>query len=154
MNRLPLIALASLLASPALAQSAIGEWKAGTTDLNAITTIQCAHCAALPVTAANDRENHLETRDVAGELKVFRTDAMMGGSPVTTITSARLMYGEELVESETALVQDKPEIGIDGVDGSIIAGGMHTSAPRVDHSAQTSSVGDTIDPQSFELRIN
>ena len=154
MNRLPLIALATLFAGPALAQSAVGEWKSGSNDLDAITTIQCAHCAALPVTTADKRRSHVETRSVDGELKVFRTDALMGGSPVTTISSAKLMFGEERVESETALIQDKPEIGRDGVDSSIVAGGMHASAPRVDHSAQTSSVAGTIDPQAFELRTN
>jgi hypothetical protein len=154
MNRLPLIALATLLAGPALAQSAVGEWTSGSRDLKAITTIPCPHCAALPVTTADEQRNHVETRSVDGELKVFRTDAMMGGSPVTTISSATLMFGEERAESETALMQDKPEIGSDGVDASIVAGGMHMSAPRVDHSARTSSVGGAIDPQAFELRTN
>ena len=154
MNHLPLIALATLLSGHALAQSAIGEWTSGSSELNAITIIPCAHCADLPVTSQDGRVSQLETRDVDGELKVFRTDAMMGGSPVTTITSAKLMYGEDRVESETALVQDESKIGTDGVDGSIIAGGMHASTPRVDHTARTSSVGGGLDPQAFELRTN
>jgi hypothetical protein len=59
----------------------------------------------------------------------------MGGSPVTTVTSAELLFGPRVMTAR-----------------SPGTGGM--PLPAIDHQAQTSSLEAGVDMEAFELRLN
>lgn len=87
----------------------------------------------------------METRVIDGKRKVVRTDNMLGGSPVMTVTSAELVYGSR--DAQIA------EPGI----APVHATGRTPNAPAgIDSTMTTSSLAeaDRGGIGDFELRLN
>lgn len=136
-----LTVLAASAAPAAHAQSVDGA------DRSSISVITCDSCG--PTREELDHSiyelftgTEIEIREVDGERKVFRTDNMFGGSPVTTVTSATLMYG----------TPDATELGARETGEEMQAGKAH---PPIDRSTQTSSVAQSgLDVDGLQLRLN
>lgn len=91
-----LLALAIALTSGSALASSIEDVRAGRTSNNSIVTFGCATCPALkqkekraryqvPVLAAGTQETSI--RDTDGKMTMVRTEAWLGGSPVTYVSS-------------------------------------------------------------------
>ena len=91
-----LLALALALTSGSALASSIEDVHADRTSNNSIITLGCATCPALkqkeksaryevPVLAAGTQETSI--RDTDGKMTMVRTEAWLGGSPVTYVSS-------------------------------------------------------------------
>lgn len=140
--RLILTAMLMLFAGPVLAQSAIVEWNGRGTTISSIEVITCDVCAPVrqeeiaPLVSTFEDGMSREVREVNGETMVFRTDNMMGGSPVTTVTGAELVFGSDF-----------------GSGAAIAETGE--SRPGIDLDATTAALDDDFaGAKDFELRLN
>lgn len=133
----------------AVAATAAHAQSADEADGSSISVITCETCG--PTRDEKVRSTYelfagpeIEIREVDGERKVFRTDNMFGGSPVTTVTSATLMYG---APDETELATPETGTGKLAADGS--------ARPPVDSRTRTSSVEQSgLDLDDLHLRLN
>jgi hypothetical protein len=94
MRMILLASMMTVAATAANAESSIDRIKTGDTG-RSITTIHCPACAplksrkaALQAVMLKPGTQKVEIREVNGELKVFRTEAWLGGSPVTYVSKA------------------------------------------------------------------
>lgn len=132
----------------------------GVTAGEFVSTITCETCPPAPIDEAA-RKFHafpggvqVETRMVDGERRVFRTDNLLGGSPVTTVTSADLLFGAPEDDSR-ALSAEGPEI-INAQDAPMKGEMIPTPAPGVDREAMTAALqpaDEPFDPAALDLRL-
>jgi hypothetical protein len=66
---------------------------------------------------------------------VARTDDMMGGSPVTTISHAEIVFGPRVMTARSLGAGEMPQ-------------------PAIDHQARTSSLEAGMAVEELELRLN
>lgn len=122
MHALAKVALAATgLVSMSLAQAAA---QSNATPLSVSSSISAFTCTTCPPTEESRREDAAasftdgmitHTRVIDGEQRVVRTDNMWGGSPVTTITSADLVFGRDSIQAATTPPvtresEDQPEV--------------------------------------------
>lgn len=165
MHALAKVALAATgLVSISLAQAAAQSVATPSAVSTSISTFTCTTC---PPTEENRREEAAasftdgmitHTRVIDGEQRVVRTDNMWGGSPVTTITSADLVFGQDSMLAKTTPPvtresEDQPELRAD------IPKLPEGARPGVNRQETTASLPDSgvISEGgigSFELRLN
>ena len=91
-----ILTLASLAAAGAANASSIEIVTSGRDSNGSISTISCAHC---PPPSVRKRTTYIvpdiapgtarmEVKEINGEMKLVRTEAWLGGSPVTFVTKA------------------------------------------------------------------
>lgn len=110
----------SVAAGPAAAQS-VGAYVPSGGTADSIRIMRCEACGTAtaatpsvsPIAGAVDRR---ELRDIDGDRKVVRTDNLWGGSPVTTITSAALVFGDDIPEGATLFAESDEDDVPDTVD--------------------------------------
>ena len=147
---LPTIAC-GLLATPVLASS-IEPVTSGAKGQGSIETISCADCPALKETKRETTyvvpdiapgTQKVEIREIAGERKLFRSEAWLGGSPVVFVSRAP----EETADTATA---DKPaEPGTVDPDTMTSALGVKAAAASAEAAGSRQ-----LDPSTFELRLD
>jgi hypothetical protein len=125
-----------------------------------IEHLTCAECGAVkkrkaekPAIVLEPGTQKIELREVDGELKVFRTEAWLGGSPVTYVSKATAeVIGEENAKADKPFVPDaEPRqalIDKDATTSAVTAGmGGKPSETAVAPKA-------AFDPQDLQLRLN
>lgn len=95
----------------------------------------------------------IEIRDVDGHKKVMRTEAWMGGSPVTYVSSAPIWLSED---KGVAIAEGELRQGGDGIDTSArtAAVGSGTSKPGIAAMAGNGTEPPTLDTSTFQLRLH
>jgi hypothetical protein len=128
-----------------------------------IVTVTCPGCGAVesqtskqaPVAELKPGTSRIEVREVDGEMKAFRTEAWMGGSPVVVVSKATaddiraagLPTGDP-ADKNTAENHETPPDMIDAT--------TTTSAVKADLGATADGPAPkpAFDPSSLELRLN
>jgi hypothetical protein len=113
----------------------------------------------------------IEVKTVNGVLKVFRTEAWMGGSPVTYVSKASTDLTEKQIADAKPLTDEKtPPAAIDkdsaqtvnadmGAEATITIDKDTTASTTADMSggqapADKPKTAQVFDPQKFQLRLN
>ncbi|MFC3073808.1 plant virulence effector HPE1-like domain-containing protein [Shinella pollutisoli] len=157
MRILPAATFAVLfMAAPALASS-IEPFTAATGSGGSVSTVSCAACPALKakpkgetyhVEAIAPGTQKIEIREENGERRIYRTEAWMGGSPVTFVSKAPA----EPVEAADAADDAAPAVE-EKIDANARTGALDTAA--ADETATAAmSVSREFDPSGFALRLN
>lgn len=166
MRALVLTTLTVLAGGPAFASSIqpiVGLVKGETPS---IVSIICTDCPApkppeelseykVPALPAGTQE--VEVRDVDGHKELLRTEAWLGGSPVTFVSASPFWFQDRGV---VVAGQPQPPIN-DGVDAAATTAAVEPTAPSRSSApiAITASAGGPQEPASldtngFELRLN
>jgi hypothetical protein len=176
---LRLIIAATMCAGAGAAHaSSIEPYSPSMNTRNSILEIGCPACTrAAAETAAAEAEVRLapgeqilEVRDVDGQMMIYRTENLLGGSPVTMVRKASeadlIALGVVEPESNQVAVADKPADDTSEapltVDAAAAASQpklfepvIANSAPGIDVDTKTSALSDApFDPSTFELRLN
>ncbi|MDO6962659.1 plant virulence effector HPE1-like domain-containing protein [Rhizobium alvei] len=163
--------LAIALGGPAFAQP---QERGNLAPDSSIETITCSACAPLeekkpegvPEIVLAPGTQKVETREINGELKVFRTEAWLGGSPVTYVSKAPPAMQAEF-EDERA----KENAAAHPADNAPADAAQVNDGDAIDINAKTSAVAATppeagkeikveapkaamFDPSKLELRLN
>lgn len=155
-----LMSIAILVGGPAFASS-IETVVSSAAKGPSIVKISCATCPApktkeeisgyrVPSLPAGTQD--VEIREVDGKKKLMRTEAWMGGSPVTYVSQSAMW----LDDKGTALAGAKPSGHGDGIDvtaqTSAVIGGE--AEPRVAAMSGPAAEPPALDISGFELRLN
>ena len=136
------LSLFCLAALPASAQ-AVSDWQARTDGFSSVDTIECRGCPPIEAEPVDDmvslHEEGIRIFEVEGETLAARTDDMMGGSPVTTVISADLLFGPRIATARS------PGTGTPRAE---------LPQPAIDRQAQTSSLDAGLAVEDLELRLN
>lgn len=163
------IAALALLSSAGLVHAgSIDTIRTGTDAIRSIETISCAHCEqkvqAEEEQAAVELEpgtQKIEIRDVNGVKKIYRTEAWLGGSPATYVTTAlpdahpataevQTESTDDLVSTPVTTVQPPVSADVDMIDEKAT-----TSAVTADTGAEARvEPTKSFDPAQLELRVN
>ena len=147
-----------LLAAPALAGS-IEPISGAASAGGSVSTIDCSDCPALKprrdtdayhVDAIEPGTQKIEVREADGELKIFRTEAWMGGSPVLFVSKAPAETVEAAGIGQSA--DGHPEAA-ETVDAGAKTGALDSSVRQQAARAEIVSSRE-FDPAGFELRVN
>ena len=144
--RVLLFSLIGLAAAPAHASS-IEAVATGDTHVVSVTEMPCGHCPPLVVKKSTsyvvpDIENgteRVEMKEINGEMRVLRTEAWLGGSPVLFVTKA----SEDVIKAAEAARLAKGEaaaVVIDPIPAAATASASITLTPGVDPVAKTASL--------------
>lgn len=177
MQRLILAAAVCLGAGPSGASS-IQPYTPSANTRTSIVEIGCPACtrAAAEKAAAEAEirlapgEQIVEVHEVDGQMMIYRTENLLGGSPVTMVRKASeadliaLGYAEpeakQSAEAEepVAITADTPMIAEAASEPKLFEPVTANSAPGIDQETKTSALGDggkkEFDPSKFELRLN
>ena len=175
MQRLILAAAVCIGAGPASASS-IETYKPTASERTSIVEIGCPSCTrdAAEEAAADIQlapgEQIVEVRDVDGEMMIYRTENLLGGSPVTMVRKASeadliaLGYAEPETNQSAEADQPAAEAGEAPMtaeadrEPDLFEPVAANSAPGIDEETMTSALEDApraeFDPSKFELRLN
>ena len=173
MQRLILAAAVCMSAVPAGASS-IEPYTPSQNTKTSIVEIGCPACAreAAEKAAAEAEvrlapgEQIVEAREVDGEMMIYRTENLLGGSPVTMVRKASeadlIALGIANPDgSQTAAIEGgEAEQVAEGADGEpkLFEPVIANTSPGVDAETKTSALSDApaaeFDPSKFELRLN
>lgn len=177
MQRLILAAAVCIGAGPASASS-IEPYSPSMNTRNSIVEIGCPSCTrAAAEKAAEEAEVRLapgeqivEVHEVDGKMMIYRTENLLGGSPVTMVRKASeadliaLGYAEpetkQIAETDAPAVDagEKPMTAEAEGEPKLFEPVIANSAPGIDEETMTSALGDTpkaeFDASKFELRLN
>jgi hypothetical protein len=157
MRMILLAGMMSIAAAMAHAESSI-DAVTTSSESTSIDRITCSACA--PLKTANEEEPELvlkqgtqkvEIREVNGVMKVFRTEAWLGGSPVTYVSKA----STDLIDMKSAEVVPAGDGKIDPV----VIDKSTTSAVTADMSGGASTAVEMpktvqkFNPQDMQLRL-
>ena len=170
MMRFNMLVLA-LISSAASAQAgSIDVIATSGNNARSIQTITCDGCVTRarkkvePAVELAPGTQKIEIREVNGVRKVFRTEAWLGGSPVTYVSKAlpdtAVVAAEQPAKPEN--VATAPEIAVehsaDSPEGDMIDEKATTSAVTADAGAEVkvevAPKAAAFDPGKLELRIN
>lgn len=142
--RLLLITTVLGLAAGNAAASSIEAIASGTTDNASVSTVSCADCPPLqsrkkvtyvvPTIAAGDET--IKLKKINGEMKMVRTEAWLGGSPVVFVSKP----SHEMIKTAAAETDDAATVTV-----SNIANDQNPQASRpeflsIDQTAKTAAV--------------
>lgn len=170
-----LFIVASLAAAGSTSASSIEALKTGQDTSNSVSQISCAHCpppvvkkkTSYIVPDVAPGTERIELKTINGEMKLVRTEAWLGGSPVVFITKA----SEEAVkaaQAEMAPAEDLAKAAaVDTLPAeaqatatlSIIDGTVKTSAVSTASMAGMAAVtpqdshSQEVDLENFQLRL-
>ena len=154
---LPTLALV-LFAAPAFAGS-IESVASTPSESGSISAVSCTDCPALKpklkastyhVDAIEPGTQKVEIRETAGERKIYRTEAWMGGSPVLFVNKAPAET-VEAAEAEKSL--EESPAAAQTVDASAKTSALDASVAQQAATA-TMATSQEFDPEKFELRLN
>lgn len=169
--RLNIMVLALLSSAVSAQAGSINEIKTGTDSARSIQTIKCPACVmpakktVQAVVELPPGTQKVEIRDVNGVKKIFRTEAWMGGSPVTFVSKALpefpVVAGDEK-PAKTDDVAAAPESAVDRpqvpAEADMIDEKATTSAVTADTGAETkvdvAPKAAAFDAGKMELRLN
>lgn len=156
----------------------IEPFKATGSDRTAIIEIGCPACARAAAEKAAEEarvrlepgEQIFEVREVDGEMKIYRTENWLGGSPVTMVSKASEadLVALGVAEPEASEVAGSSPAGIDESENELVATVdekpalfepvIANSAPGIDAETKTSALAakaaEPFDPSKYELRLN
>lgn len=187
MQKLLIAALMCAGAGAAQAGS-IESFKASDSNRSSITEVGCPACAreAAAKAAAEAEiklapgEQIVEAREVDGQVMIYRTENLLGGSPVTMVRKASeadlIALGlstpedSEIAASDeapdagdetpvTAAISDEPAAADEAAEEpKLFEPVIANSAPGIDAETKTSALAENaaepFDPSKFELRLN
>ena len=176
---LRLIIAATMCAGAGAANaSSIEPYTPSMNTRNSIVEFGCPSCtrAAAEKAAAEAEvrlapgEQIIEVRKVDGEMMIYRTENLLGGSPVTMVRKANeadlIALGLSEPEGTQTAETEKPSIGTDEKPLTADAAGkpklfepvVANSGPGIDEDTKTSALASApqaeFDPSKFELRLN
>jgi len=176
---LRLIIAATMCAGAGAANaSSIETYSPSKNARNSIVEIGCPACtrAAAEKAAAEAEvrlapgEQIVEVHEVDGQMMIYRTENLLGGSPVTMVRKASeadliaLGYAEpetkQTAEADAPVAEtgEAPITAEVGNEPKLFEPVAANSAPGVDQETKTSALGGTpkaeFDPSKFELRLN
>jgi hypothetical protein len=141
--RVHILALAAFSIAGVAHAGSIETIKMGIDRNNSVVTINCDRCekmaekkATPSVIELKPGTQRIEYRDVAGVMKVYRTEAWLGGSPVVFVSKAS---PEEVATLAKAVVTPDPAAA-ETVNGKPEEKPAVTEANMIDLSATTSAV--------------
>ncbi|MDB5522752.1 MAG: hypothetical protein JWM58_515 [Rhizobium sp.] len=175
MRMILLTGMMSMAAATAQADSSIDIVKTND-SAHSIDYIICSTCAPLRSKKVETPEftlapgtQKIELRDVNGELKVFRTEAWLGGSPVTYVSKAST---EAIAEHDAAVAaadeQKLPKVTIDNTatTSALTAGDQKSDQIVIDRNTTSAVSADVsgdpppttvikkFNPQDLKLRVD
>lgn len=177
MRMILMTGMMSMLASAASAESSIDVITKDDAP-HSIDFIKCTHCAPLkskkadvPNITLKSGTQRIELKTVNGVLKVFRTEAWMGGSPVTYVSKASTdLMDRQTAEAVPAAEQEIQPLAIDkdtartasaetGAEATVTIDKDTTSSTTADMSGDPAPAAEpktaqAFDPQTFQLRLN
>jgi hypothetical protein len=169
--RVHILALAALSAAFAAEAASIDDIKTGRANPTSIQTITCKTCQQQPrkaVAQAPELEpgtQKVELREVGGVMKVYRTEAWLGGSPIVFVSKATpdlisamattTPAGHDILSSGAA-PGEVPATPPATLDANLIDEGAKTSAVTADIGAEAKveTRRAAFDVGTLELRLN
>lgn len=157
-------------AAGAAAAASIEPYKATSSTRTSIVEVGCLACARQAAEVAKEAEVKLrpgekivEAREIDGHMMIYRTDNMLGGSPVTMVRRASeaelIALGVAPPKTETAKTMTGPTA--EGTQWPAIEMAVaeppiaNMSAPGIDTETKTSALGSVrLDPSKFKLRLH
>ncbi|MCA1440544.1 hypothetical protein I6F07_10005 [Ensifer sp. IC4062] len=168
-----LISAAFALLAGTAAASSIEDVVSGKAVNSSVATVSCANCPPLQpkkkssyvVPEIAPGTDKVELKEVGGEVKLVRTEAWLGGSPVVFVSKAP----EEVVRA--AAMKVEPATASASVSVDLSQPGTHkVVSAEIDETAKTASVhpisrakpvaaamagnSQEFDPAGFELRLD
>ena len=177
---LRLIIAATICAAGAGAANAssIEPYSPSMNTRNSIVEIGCPSCTRAAAEKAEQEaqvrlapgEQIVEVHEVDGQMMIYRTENLLGGSPVTMVRKAseadlialgvREPESTQIAETETPSIDagNKPVIADAAAEPKLFEPVVANSAPGIDEDTKTSALGEApkaeFDPSQFELRLN
>ncbi|MGJ8571811.1 MAG: plant virulence effector HPE1-like domain-containing protein [Hoeflea sp.] len=176
---LRLIIAATMCAGAGAANaSSIEPYSPSMNTRNSIVEFGCPSCtrAAAEKAAAEAEvrlapgEQIIEVHEVGGQMMIYRTENLLGGSPVTMVRKASEadLIALGMAEPETNQIAeanepairsgDQPQIADAEIEPRLFEPVLANSAPGIDQETKTSALSDAaqadFDPSKFELRLN
>lgn len=171
-----ILATTMCLGAGAAQASSIGPYQATANTRSSMVTIGCPSCVREAAKKAKlEDEIHLkpgekivEVHEVGGQMMIYRTDNMLGGSPVTMVRKASEadLIALGVVKGKTndtasvsgPAVVDAPVTAEATGEPALFEPVFANTAPGIDNDTKTSALGEppakVFDPASFELRLN
>ena len=167
---------ASLLAAGAAGATSIENVASGQDGNSSVSQLSCAHCpppvvkkkSSYVVPTVAPGTDRVELKMINGEMKVVRTEAWLGGSPVVFVRTseaaikaakARIapegdLQGTRLAAVDATPVEAKAAAAVTIIDRAAMTGALDT-ASTADMAAITPQDGHSqeVDLQKFELRL-
>ncbi|MEM5473751.1 plant virulence effector HPE1-like domain-containing protein [Hoeflea sp. AS60] len=178
MQRL-IIAAAVCIGAGSASASSIEPYTPSMNTRNSILEIGCPSCAREAAEKAAEEaqvklapgEQIVEVHEVGGKMMIYRTENLLGGSPVTMVRKASeadlIALGVAEPESNQIAVTEERVNGSGEVpltaDAAAAAASepelfepvIANTAPGIDRDTTTSALSDApFDPSKFELRLN
>lgn len=154
------VSLVSMASLPASGQS-VETWQPREPGFSSVDVITCSTCPEKRQTQAEAELIELQAQGARifqedGVEKVARTDNMLGGTPVVTVTSADLLYGAQrpITASASPEAMEESDVEIIAPDVSAPRAALDIPAQGIDMDAQTSSLSGSMSVNTFELRLN
>lgn len=145
----------SMAATAVQAESSFTVVGATNRTTGSVEQITCPTCAPLKTKKIEKTEitlkpgtQKVEIREVNGEKKVFRTEAWLGGSPVTHVSKVIMDLGEK--ESGASTTADVPPVMIDSSTTSAVNADMTGKTMPAEPAQQTK----TFNAKDLQLRLN
>jgi len=173
-----IIAATMCVGAGAANASSIEPFNPTASKRTSIIEIGCPSCAreaeakakAEAETRLAPGEQIVEVREIAGQQMIYRTENLLGGSPVTMVRKASeadlIALGVKAPKVNETAEADEPLSGTNeqqvasGAEGkpALFEPVMANSAPGIDEDTKTSALGEdpakAFDPSKFELRLN
>ena len=177
MQRL-IIAAAVCMGAGAAGASSIEPYTPSANTKTSIVEIGCPSCAREAAAKAADEaevklapgEQIVEVHEVGGEMMIYRTENLLGGSPVTMVRKASeadlIALGVASPASNQIAATDDPSAGAGDqpqtadaeTEPKLFEPVIANSAPGIDAETMTSALSDApqavFDPSKYELRLN
>jgi hypothetical protein len=157
--------------------SSIEPYSPSMNTRNSILEIGCPSCAREAAEKAAEAhvklapgEQVIEVRDIDGQMMIYRTENLLGGSPVTMVRKASeadlIALGvaapesNQIAEAEApaADMTTEPLTAETGTEPKLFEPVLANGAPGIDQETKTSSLANTapaeFDASKFELRLN
>ena len=174
---LRLIIAATICAGAGAANaSSIEPYSPSMNTRNSIVEIGCPSCTRAAAEKAEQEaqvrlapgEQIVEVHEVDGQMMIYRTENLLGGSPVTMVRKAseadlialgvREPESTQIAETPSIDADNKPVIADAAAEPKLFEPVVANSAPGIDEDTKTSALGETpkaeFDPSQFELRLN
>ena len=151
-----LVGMMSMATAAAAAESSIDVIKSDD-GARSIDYISCSLCAPLkskkvetPDLVLKPGTQRVEIKEINGELKVFRTEAWLGGSPVTYVSKASTdLMDKHSAEAVPAADQTIQPVAIDKETTSAVTADMSGAAAPVEKP----KAAQLFNPQDLQLRL-
>ncbi|MEM5495558.1 plant virulence effector HPE1-like domain-containing protein [Hoeflea sp. AS16] len=175
MQRL-IIAAAVCMGAGTAGASSIEPYSPSMNTRTSIVEIGCPSCAREAAEKAAEEaeiklapgEQIVEVHEIGGEMMIYRTENLLGGSPVTMVRKASeadlIALGvadpkdKQIAETDAPAGSEQPLTADAAGEPELFEPVIANSAPGIDEETMTSAVGEApevaFDPSKYELRLN